>query len=142
MKDLIKEYLGVFLVSILTGIIITIVEVGSTFFIARTAKEWTQITGNIVFWQGIILAVILFLFTGLFYFRDTGKIQIAKSASIVVGYYIIVLGIEQLFWSTGHYPVFLILFFTPGKSIYYVLDSFDERMNIPYIEQKLKLKKF
>ena len=106
MKDLIKESIwSVFLVSILTGIIITIVEVGSTFFIARAVKEWTQTTGSIVFWQGIMLAVILFLFTGLFYFRDTGKIHIAKSASIVVGYYIIVLGSEQLFLSTGHYPV-------------------------------------
>ncbi len=56
MKGLIKGSIwGVFLVSILTGIIITIVEVGSTFFIARTAKEWTQITGNIVFWQVLYL---------------------------------------------------------------------------------------
>ena len=130
MKGLIKGSIwGVFLVSILTGIIITIVEVGSTFFIARAVKEWTQTTGNIVFWQGIILAVILFLFTGLFYFRDTGKIQIAKSASIVVGYYIIVLGIEQLFWSTGHYPVFLLLIFAPARQysvIHQVLLRFTE----------------
>lgn len=135
MKDLIKGSVwGVFLVSILTGIIITIVEIGSTFFIGtffidRAAKEWTQTTGNIVFWQGIILAVILFLFAVLFYFRDTGKIHIAKSASIVVGYYIIVLGIEQLFWSTGHYPVFLVLLFTPVRQysvIFQVLLRFTE----------------
>lgn len=132
MKDLIKGNIwGVFLVSIMTGIIITIVEVASVFFIVRGTNEWTPTIDNIVFWNSIILAVILFLFTGLFFFRDIENMQIIKSASIVVGYYIIVVGLEQLLFSLGQYPLFLTLFFIPVRQYSVIFQVFLKFTELP-----------
>ena len=104
------------LFSILTGIIISAVTSASTYFMSRGTNEWTLAMGDTVFWIGTVLAAVLFLITGLLCFRDMGRMDIAKSAAIVVSYYIAIVALEQLMLSaTGRYPLILLWLFIPVK---------------------------
>ena len=104
------------LISILTGIIISALTSVSTYFMARETNEWTLAMGNTVFWIGVILAAVLFLITGLFCFRDMGRMDIAKSAAVVVSYYIAIVALEQFMLSAaGRYPLILLWLFIPVK---------------------------
>lgn len=121
MRNLIKSKIWrIPLVSILTGIIISSVSFISTYIIAKGTKEWTLAMGDTVFWIGIILTIILFLITGLFCFRDMSKVDITKSATVVVLYYIVIIGFEQLLIFMGQYPLILIGLYTPVR-IYSVI---------------------
>lgn len=103
------------LVSIFTGVIISSISSFVTYVMARRANEWTISMGNKIFLIEVILAVVLFFVTGLFFLRDMSKKDILKSAIIVVVYYIVIIGIEQLLLSIGQYPLILILFFVPVR---------------------------
>lgn len=130
MKDVIKSKIWrILLISIMIGIIISIITFVSTYFIAKGTNEWTLEMGNTVFWIDVILATVLFILTGLFCLRDMGKMDIAKSATVVVIYYIVIIGLEQLLLSVGQYPFILLWLFIPVRLysvIYQMLLRFTE----------------
>lgn len=101
------------LISIFTGIIISSVSSFIAYIMARNTNEWTVSMGNYLFSTEMILAIVLFFFTGLFFLRDMSKKDIMKSATIVVVYYIGIICIEQLVIHIGQYPFILIFSFVP-----------------------------
>lgn len=116
MKSLIKNKVWrVPLVSILTGIIISIITSAYIYFIVKGTNVWTLEMGNTILWMNIIVEVVLFLITGIFCFRDMDKTDIAKSAIIVALYYIVIVAFEQLLVSMGQYPSILLWLFIPVR---------------------------
>lgn len=116
MENVIKNKVRrVFLISVFTGLIISIVEYVSIYFMAKGTNEWTTAMGDTVFWIDIIIAGGLFFTTGLFCFRGMGKMDIIKSATIVVLYYIVVVALEQLLLYMGQYPSILLWLFIPVR---------------------------
>lgn len=101
------------LVSIFTGIIISSISSFIAYIMARNTNEWTASMGNYLFLTEMILAIILFFITGLFFLRDMSKKDIMKSAAIVVTYYIVIICIEQILIHIGQYPFSLIFSFVP-----------------------------
>ncbi|OEF96139.1 hypothetical protein BHF68_10430 [Desulfuribacillus alkaliarsenatis] len=51
--------------------------------------------------------------SGLLFFRDMSKVDIAKSATLVVIYYALIIAFEQFLISIGKYSLILVLLFIP-----------------------------
>lgn len=108
MKNMIRSRIWrVLLISVLTGLIISIVENVSIYIITIITGNLILSAENTVFWIGVILTAVLFLITGLFCFRDMDRKDIAKSATVVVLYYIVIAALEQLLLSAGKYPIII-----------------------------------
>lgn len=101
------------LVSILTGIISSLISIICTYNMAKGTLEWTIDMGTTIFWINTIISFILFICTGIYCFRDMTKKEIGKFAFIVSSYYLIVIGVEQLLLVNGYYPMILLFLFVP-----------------------------
>lgn len=103
------------IVSILTGGFISVVEFFCAYFMAKGTAEWTLDMDNTVIWISTILALVLFIVTAIFCFRDMTRKEIAQSAIIVVIYYILIVILEQMLLSNGAYPTILLWLFVPVR---------------------------
>jgi hypothetical protein len=113
MNIITSKIIRVPLISVLTGIIISKVSSIAIYLMVRGTDEWTTNMNITLYTIKIIVAVLLFIITGLFCYKDMNKLDIAKSATIVVIYYVVVVLIEQFYIHKGQYPIFLLWVFTP-----------------------------
>jgi len=111
--ELKNKLLRVPLVSLVTGLILSAIEHNVVLRMVKDSTEWTLKMGDTVYYFSLVLCVVLFIAAGLFCFKDMTKKEIAKSASLVVLYQIIVLVAEQLFQMFASYSITFMYLFVP-----------------------------
>ncbi|PKM49694.1 MAG: hypothetical protein CVV02_14560 [Firmicutes bacterium HGW-Firmicutes-7] len=124
-----NKVLRIPIISVVTGIIISIISTSSVFIIARGTNEWTIMMGDIILYVEVALSVVLFITTGLLYLKDMSKKDILRSSLIVVIYYVLLVGLEQLLIMLGKYPIAIIWLFTPLR-LYGVIHQVLLRLDI------------
>lgn len=103
------------LVSIITGVIITIVDMVLAFIMAKDASGWTMKMGNMHFAVTLVLSLVLFFGAGFLCFKDMSRREVFKSSLIVIGYYVFILLFERLIFGLGLFSLtnLYMILFTP-----------------------------
>ena len=82
-------------------------------YMVKGTNKWTIEMGDFLFGIMLILSCILLITAGLLFFKDMTKVEVAKSATFMVGYYVIFLILEGIIFSAS--------LFTTLSSIYLIL---------------------
>jgi hypothetical protein len=108
----------VMIISITTGIILSIISYVYVFNVVKGTSELTEEMTTVITIIEAVSSLILFIVTGVFCLKDMTKRETLKSAAIVSVYYIIVFTLEQLSQTVGRYSIMTIIdlvFFVPLK---------------------------
>lgn len=105
-------------VSIAIGIIETVLSAVFTFVLVKVttaagSHEWTEGMTIINLGFSTVISLVLFIAAGLLCFKDMNVKDIIKSGTIVFGYAVVLLIIEQLIKTNGVVYFYFALLFSP-----------------------------
>lgn len=103
------------IISLITGVILTIADYTLGYFIAKGSSEWTLEMNDTVIYTTLCLSIILFISTGFLFLRNTLKKDILKSATLVVVYNIVLIVLEQVILYFGTYSITIHYLFIPVR---------------------------
>ncbi|WP_069999941.1 hypothetical protein [Cellulosilyticum sp. I15G10I2] len=113
-----KKLWRIMIISIVTGIILSIISYIYIFSTVKVTSEFTFEMETMITTLEAISSLILFVITGIFCFKDMTRKETAKSAAVVSIYYITVFALEQLFQTMGLNPLMMfvdLVLFVPLK---------------------------
>lgn len=100
-----KKIWRVLLLSLVTGLIHTVVTHFAVQAMVRGTSEWTPEMGNRLFVLTFSLAILLILISGILGLRGFTRREAAKSAALMSGYYLICFLLEQASQQLGLFGV-------------------------------------
>nr|WP_122013040.1 hypothetical protein [Maliibacterium massiliense] len=103
-----NKLLRVPLVSLGTGILLTVIETVAAYTLGRQGGSTTPLI-----WVMLLCSAALYVLCGILFFRDMTWGDTAKSAGLVVAYAVAMVLVEQLFLAGGSYPAVLLWMFIP-----------------------------
>jgi heme exporter protein D len=97
-----KKLLKLPILTLIGGIILRIVNYITAFTLIKGTSEWTLEMGTTAFYIGLVTSIILFVVIGIILRRIYDRKTFLKSATLLVIYSIVILGLEQItqyFWT-------------------------------------------
>lgn len=104
-----KKLIKLPIVTLIIGILLRISQFATGYFLALGTTEWTLEMGNTTFYINLLLSIVLFIIGGISLHR-TDKTSLAKSATILVIYYVLMLALEKVTQNFGVYMIIYWLF--------------------------------
>jgi len=108
-----KELFKLPVLTLMSGVMLQIADYITALILVRDASEWTLEMGTIAFCIQLLLSVALFIVIGIIVRKLYDRKNIAKSATLLVIYSIVVLALEQITQYFGTYNMIVHFLYFP-----------------------------
>lgn len=128
-----KEILRLPLYTLITGVILRIVEHISIRILVRGTAERTLKLGTTVFYIDLILSIVAFVIIGILLRQKYNRNAFFKSATLLVIYSVVIFALEQIMQYIGYYNIINLYLYLP-VSMFTVITSLLARIfNLEHI---------
>lgn len=121
-KGLRKELLRLPAYTLAAGIVLRIISAITIRITTVNSSEWTPEVSAVLFCVNLVCSIALFIGIGLLLRKSYSRADFFKSATLLLAYYLVVFGVEQLTQYLGVYNMAVNYFFLPVEVFSVLID--------------------